>query len=589
MTHVVVDPVSRVNGQLRIEAEVTAGVVSDALSSGTMFRGIENVLGGRDPRDAWQLAARICGTCTGVHSLASVRAVEHALGVQIPTNARLLRNLILSTEIIRDHVFTFYQAQLPDWVDSTRALAADPAATAALGRSISNWPTSTPASLKAVQARLAAALSGGTSGPFTSPWAGHPAYRLTPEQSLLLLAHALEAFDWQRDFMRVIALLGGKDPHPQTYLVGGMALAPPWGGPAARQNREHPALPGRNAPNPLSADGLTLLDDAMGTASAFVSQVFVPDVRLLAGAYPEWGSLGTGPGNYLSWGDLPERDDPGAPLFLPGGLISGSNLARATTADVERVGESLAHAWYADEGDPEQRRPADAGTAPAFDATVPLTTLDPAHRYTWVKAARYDGEPMETGPLARVLVASADGRDAYTAPLSRMLTTLGIGTEALPSVIGRMIARAVEAEAVVKRADSWVWELKSNLATGDVAVVELSRWDPASWPESADGTSTGEGPRGSVAHWVGIGNSVVDHYQVVDGNTWNLSPRDAGGTRGPIETALMRTPVADPAQPLELLRVVHSFNPCPACAVHLFDPRAVGPIDLHVRHREASR
>jgi hydrogenase large subunit len=586
VAHLVVDPVSRVNGQLRIEVDVTGGAVADAWSSGTMFRGLETVLGGRDPRDAWQLAARICGTCTGVHALGAVRAVEQALGATIPTNARLVRNLIASTELVRDHVFTFYQAQLPDWVDSAAALEADPAATAVLGRSMSDWPTSTAASLKAVQARLAAALADGSSGPFATPWPGHPAYLLSPEQSLLLLAHALEAFDWQREFMRVVALLGGKDPHPQTYLVGGMALAPPWGGPAARQNREHPELPGRNAPNPLSAEGLTLLDGIMNDANAFVTRVYVPDVRLLAGAYAAWTGIGAGPGTYLSWGDLPESDGAKAPLFLPGGILGGGSLARATAADLSHVTESVVHSWYAETGD-GSRDPAIAATAPAFDASVPLTTLDPLGRYSWVKAPRYDGAPMETGPLARVLLATADGRDAYTAPLSRMLTALNLGADAMPSVIGRMIARAVEAEAVARRADSWVWELKSNLATGDVAVVDLQRWDPSTWPGTATGTSTGEGPRGSVAHWVGIGNNVVDHYQVVDGSTWNLSPRDGAGTHGPLETALNATPVADPAQPVEILRVVHSFNPCPACAVHAFGAR--GPIDLRVRAVEASR
>jgi Ni,Fe-hydrogenase I large subunit len=369
-----------------------------------------------------------------------------------------------------------------------------------------------------------------------------------------------------------------------------MALAPPWGGPTARQNREHPNIPGRNAPNPLSAEGLALLDETISGASDFVAHVFVPDVQLLAGAYPEWGSIGAGPGNYLSWGDLPESDERDAPLYLPAGLLGGGNVARPMDAAIDALAESVIHAWYAEQGTPlAARAPADGQTTPAFDATVPLTTLDPTRRYTWVKAPRYDGEPMETGPLARVLLASADGRDAYTAPLSTMLTALGVGAEVMPSVLGRMIARAVEAAAVIKRAGSWVWELKSNLATGDVAVVEITRWDPSTWPEFAEGSSAGEGPRGSVAHFVRIKDRVVDHYQVVDGSTWNLSPRDPRGTRGPLETALLRTPVADLAQPLEILRVVHSFNPCPACAVHAHDPRAAGPIDLHVHATEATR
>ncbi|HEX5827977.1 MAG TPA: nickel-dependent hydrogenase large subunit, partial [Candidatus Limnocylindrales bacterium] len=518
-----------------------------------------------------------------------VRAVERALKIRIPTNARLLRNLLASTGLVRDHVLTFYQAGLPDWVDAAQALKADPAATARLGRELSDWPTSTTEAMTAAQDRFAAAAATGP-GPYTSPWSGHPAYRLSPEESLLLLAHAVEALDWQRQLMRLHALLGGKDPHPQTYLVGGMALAPPWGGPSARANRGHPNLPDRNAPNPLSADGLDLLDATISTAAAFVQRVYVPDVRLLAGAYADWGRIGAGPGNYLSWGDLPESDDINPPQYLPAGRLMDGNLSRVVPVDQEGVGEAVIHAWYSDPvDDAALRLPATSAVTPAFDATIPLENLSAEGRYSWVKAARYQGFPMETGPLARVLLAAAEGRDGLVRPLEAMLSALNVRPDVLPSVLGRTIARAVEAEAVVKRADSWVWELKSNLATGDVSVADISSWDQGSWPDAAEGWSTGEGPRGAVAHWVGIDNRIVADYQVVDASTWNLASRDVLGTRGPVETALLDTPVADPTRPLEVLRVVHSFNPCPACAVHVFDPRAGGPLDVRVRAVEGSR
>ncbi|MEO5966304.1 MAG: nickel-dependent hydrogenase large subunit [Candidatus Limnocylindrales bacterium] len=590
MTRLSIDPVTRLNGQLRVDVDVTAGAVSDAWSAGTMFRGLENVIRGRDPREVWLLASRICGTCSSVHALASVRAVERALNVRIPTNARILRNLLASTQLVRDHVLTFYQAQLPDWVDASASLRADPVATATLGRSMADWPSSTADSLRAVQARLAPVLESDQPGPFSSPWSGHPGFALSPEQSLLLLAHALEALDWQRDVMRIHALLGGKDPHPQTYLVGGMALAPPWGGPAPSQQRGHPDVPDRNAPHPLSDAGLTMLDDLIGRAGAFVDRVFLPDVRLLVAAYPDWTQIGGGSGNYLSWGDLAETDEREPPLYLPAGRLVNGNLASIKAADQDGVGESVAHAWYAeDRGPAALRAPVDGITDAAFDAVLPLGALDTEGRYSWVKAPRYDGEPMETGPLARVLVAYAQGRDAITSPLGALLTATGLGAEAMPSVLGRLMARAVEAAAIAKRADSWVWELRTNLATGDVAVVDLSTWDPGSWPDEADGWSTGEGPRGAVAHWVSIRDKAIDHYQVVDGSTWNLSPRDTFGRRGPIEDALLRTPVADPTRPLEVLRVVHSFNPCPACAVHAFDPRGAGPFDIRIHATEASR
>jgi Ni,Fe-hydrogenase I large subunit len=474
-------------------------------------------------------------------------------------------------------------------VDARAALRADPAAAARLGRELSDWPTSNPDAMRAVQARFAAVLESDQPGPFATPWPGHPAYQLTPEQSLLLLAHALEALDWQREIMRIHALLGGKDPHPQTFLVGGIALAPPWGGPPPAQNRQHPDVPGRNAPNPLSAEGLALLDETITSARAFVTGVYVPDVRLLVGAYPEWGRIGAGPGNYLSWGDLPESDGREPPLYLPAGRLTGANLSNLGTVSVEAVTETTAHAWYTDDGGDAVLAPAQGVTAPYYTGTLPLTALDTGGRYSWVKAPRYDGSAMETGPLARVLVAYADGRDAIVRPLSELLTAAGVGPEIMPSVLGRMIARALEASAMTTRADTWVWELRSNLETGDVAVVDLSRWDQGSWPDSASGWSAGEGPRGSVAHWVRISNKVVDHYQVVDGSTWNLSPRDERGGPGPVEAALVDTPVTDSTQPLEVLRVVHSFNPCPACAVHVFDPRSGGLLDLRVRATEAIR
>jgi Ni,Fe-hydrogenase I large subunit len=313
-------------------------------------------------------------------------------------------------------------------------------------------------------------------------------------------------------------------------------------------------------------------------------------VRLLVGAYEDWASIGAGPGTYLAWGDLPETDDRESPLYLQAGRLAGGNLTQTRPVSVDGVTETTAHAWYADDaGADATRRPAEGETTPYYDGSLPLTSLDTDGRYTWVKAPRYDGVPMETGPLARVLIGAAEGRDAITSRLGRLLSDTGLGVEAMPSVLGRMLARAVEASAVVTRADAWVWELRTNLATGDVAVVDLSRWDPASWPEAADGWSAGEGPRGAVAHWVTIGNRLVREYQVVDAGTWNLSPRDERGHPGPLETALAGTPVVDPARPLEVLRVVHSFNPCPACAVQVYDPRAAGPLEIRVRAREANR
>ena len=590
MARIVIDPVTRTGGHLRIEADAAGGVVSGAWASATMFRDLEAVLRGRDARDAWLLAERICGTCTTVHALASVRAVENALGIEIPTNARLIRNLLAATQLVRDHVLGFYQAQGPDWVDAQSALKADPVATSRLATGISLWERSGPDYFKDMRDRLAAVIESDQPGIFANGAWGHPAYRLNPEQNLLLLAHMLEALDWQRSFMRIHALMGGKDPHPQTYLVGGMALVPPWGGPNPPIIREHPQVPEANAPLALSEDGIAMIDGLLSEAQTFVDQVFLPDVRLLAGAYPDWGRIGLGSGEYLAWGDYPEKDGKDPSLFLPRGRLSGGNLNLALDAVPDSVAEAITHAWYTYTGGDEELRPAEGETVPAWSGqALPLTTLDVAGKYTWIKAPRYAGRPMETGPLARMLVGVANGQSEIRLALEAILHDTGLALDVMPSVLGRMLARAVEAQVVVRRAHEWLTELKANLATGDVAVVDLTYWDPSSWPAEAEGRSIGESPRGAVGHWIGIRNGVIDRYQVVDGSTWNASPGDATGGRGPIEAALAGTPVADPTRPLEIQRVVHAFAPCAACAAHLFDPRAAGPLEIRVRALKGTR
>ena len=591
MARTVIDPVTRIGGHLRLELDVAGGAVTDAWSSGTMFRGLELTLRGRDPRDAWLLAQRICGTCSGVHALASVRAVENALGVTIPVNARLLRNLLAGTLLVRDHVVDFYISQLPDWVDAKAALTADPAATARLAATQADRPTATAATFGAVRDRLAAVIGSTQPGVLGTGWWGHPAYRLSPEQDLLLLAHYLEALDWQRDFMRIHALLGGKDPHPQTFLVGGMAVAPPWGGPAGSTGRNHPQVPDRNAPMPLSTEGLALIDTLLAGARDFVDQVFVPDVRLLVGAYPDWIAMGPGGGSYLSAGEYPQDSTRTSPLLFPSGRIEDGNVERAVAVDQRAFAETVVASWYTySNGDDALRTGTEGETTPAWPGLpLPLQTLEGQAKYSWIKAARYDGIPAEVGPLARILVGAANGRAEVRQTLAELLTGIGITASSIQGVAGRLIAKAVEAQVVARQASTWLADLRTNLGTGDVAVTDITLWDPRSWPDEASGWSTGEGPRGTVAHWVTIRDKVVADYQVIDASGWNASPRDAVGGRGPIEAALGRTPIADPARPLEALRVVHSFSPCVACAAHVFGPRSAAPVDVRVRATEARR
>lgn len=584
MTRTVIDPVTRVGGHLRIEVEIANGVVRDAWSSGTMFRGMELILRGRDPRDAWLLAQRVCGACTGVHALASVRAVENALGVAIPTNARLARNLIAGTGFVGSHVVGFYHQHAFDWVDAAAALRADPAATSALARSMSDWPQSSSSHFKDVIDRLATVVGSGQPGPFASAFRGHPAYRLSPEANLLVVAHYLEALDWQRTITRIETLLGGKSPHPQTYLVGGMALAPPWGGPERGLPGEHPQQIERSSPTPLSARGLADIGQAITIARTFVEQVYVPDTLMIARQYGEWAGIGKGIGNYLSFGEFPE-DDTGKPaLLLARGRVMARDLASVGPVDQAGVAETVARSWYSyDDGDDALRHPANGQTKAAYAGpTPPFASLEGSARYSWIKAPRYQDEPMEVGPLARMVVAYVEGQRDVRAALDGAVAGLGGGQEALFSTLGRTVARAVEAQVVAARLEGWLGDLVANLATGDLAVTDLTRWDPGSWPGEARGWALGEAPRGAVGHWVTIRDQRIDSYQLVDATTWNGSPRDARDRRGALEEALVGTPVADAARPIEILRSVHSFDPCPACAVHAYGPGARGPVEIRV-------
>jgi hydrogenase large subunit len=587
----VLDPVTRAGGHLRLEFELGAGVIADVWASGMTFRGLELGLRGRDPRDAWLLAQRICGTCTGVHALASVRAVENALGITIPANARLIRNLLAGTMLVRDHVTDFYLSQLPDWVDVKVATTADPVATAALAASRSQRQGETAADFAKVRDRIAAELDNPHPGVWGNGWWGHPAYRLSPEQDLLLVSHMLAAVDWQREFMRIHTLLGGKDPHPQTYLVGGMAVAPPWGGPSGAAGRDHPQVPDHNAPQALSADGFAFIDDLLAKARDFVTQAFVPDIGLLVGAYPDYVALGEGPGGFLSAGEYPQDDQEHPSMLFPTGRLDEGNLELSQPVDNTEFLETVATSWYTYAAGGGMLLGGNVGeTTPAWPGlALPLGSLEQAVGYSWVKAARYRGVAMEVGPLARVLVGVANGRAEIAQSLATQMAPLNLAVNRLGGAAGRLLARAVEADVVVRQAATWLADLRTNLGTGDVAVADITYWDPGSWPHDAQGFSLGEGPRGTVAHWVTIRDKVVADYQVIDASTWNLSPRDGSGNRGPIETALMSTPVSDARRPLEALRIVHSFAPCAGCAAHTFGPRRDAPVEVLARAVEALR
>jgi [NiFe] hydrogenase large subunit/hydrogenase large subunit len=558
MARVVVDPVTRIEGHLRIEAEVDRGAVQDAWSSSTMFRGIEIILQGRDPRDAWAFTQRICGVCTTVHAIASIRAVENAIGATPPPNARLLRNLIIAAQAVQDHVIHFYHLHALDWVDIVSALSADPAKTSALAESISDWPLSSPKYFAGVRDRVKGFVDRGQLGPFANAYWGHPAYRLPAEANLMAVAHYLEALEWQREFIKMHAVLGGKNPHLQSFLVGGMAT---------------PVDP--NSQAALNTHTIAGLKQFVANARDFVTRVYIPDLLAIASFYKDWAGHGRGVGNYLAYGEYPD-DDTGRPaLFLPTGIIRARDLSKVAPFDQGKVSEYVAHSWYEYQGgDDVALHPYQGETKPNYTGPKPpyeLLGTDTNKKYSWLKSPRYEDEPMEVGPLSRMLVAYVSGHARVRELVDGALKQLKVGPEALFSTLGRVAARGIETQVLAEKMDAWVDALAANMGSGELRIHDNSKWDPSTWPAEAAGAGFHEAPRGALGHWVQIRNGTISNYQCVVPSTWNAGPRDAKGRRGPYEEALIGTPVADPKRPVEILRTVHSFDPCMACGVHVVD------------------
>jgi Ni,Fe-hydrogenase I large subunit len=554
---IVVDPVTRIEGHLRIEAQLEGSKIANAWSSSTMFRGIEIILKGRDPRDAHHFTQRFCGVCTTVHSIASIRCVEDALKIQIPDNARLIRNLIMASQNLQDHVIHFYHLHALDWVDITSALKADPAKTAQLAQSISDWPKSSATYFKGVQERIAAFVGTGRLGPFQNAYWGHPAYKLPPEANLMAVAHYLEALEWQKDVILIHAILGSKNPHPQTFLVGGMAI---------------PVDP--DSQNALNADRIAQIRKLLRRIRVFVEQVYIPDLLAVASFYKDWAGIGGGVGNFLSYGDFP-LDDSGNPdsLWLPRGVIMAKDLANVQPMDQEKITEYVTHSWYTyTEGDGKGLHPYDGETSNKYTGPKPpFEFLDTEEKYSWVKAPRYLDQPMEVGPLARMVIAYAKGQPEVKKAVDFALGKLNVGPEALFSTLGRTAARGIESLVLAQKAEFWLDQLTDNMGRGILDTFNQERWDPATWPKEARGFGSHEAPRGSLGHWINIQNGAIANYQAVVPSTWNAGPRDAMGQPGPYEAALVGTPIAEPEKPLEVLRTVHSFDPCLACAVHVLD------------------
>ncbi|MCB0166654.1 MAG: nickel-dependent hydrogenase large subunit [Anaerolineae bacterium] len=552
MAKIVVDPITRIEGHLRIEVEVNDGVITDAWSSTTMWRGIENILKGRDPRGAWLMTQRICGVCTTVHALASVRAVEDALGIEVPPNAQLLRNMIAGIQFVQDHVIHFYHLHALDWVDIVNALEADPEATSKLAQSISDWPMSSAVYFKGVQDRLKAFVGTGQLGPFANAYWGHSAYQLPPEANLMATAHYLEALDWQREFIKAHAILGAKNPHLQTYLVGGMAT---------------PIDP--NSQAAINADTIATLKGYFANAKKFVEQVYLPDVLAVAPFYLDWAGYGEGIGNFMTYGEFPDAN---GELWLPAGIVLNRDLSKVLPVEQNKVSEYVTHSWFSYDDENTGLHPwAGETNANYTGPKPPYDFLETDNKYSWLKAPRYDDQVMEVGPLARMIVGYAMGHEGITSTVDLVLDKLGVGPEALYSTLGRIASRCIETVLIADQLDGWINQLAENIAAGDIKIHNGTMWKPETWPAEAQGYGWHDAPRGALGHWIHIKDQKIENYQCVVPSTWNGGPRDAKGRPGPYEAALIGTPIADPEKPLEVLRTIHSFDPCMACAAHIVD------------------
>ncbi|MCW9078237.1 MAG: nickel-dependent hydrogenase large subunit [Gammaproteobacteria bacterium] len=564
---VVVDPITRIEGHLRIEAQMNGNQIESAYSSGTMVRGIELIMRGRDPRDAWAFAQRICGVCTLVHGIASVRAVEDALDYEIPANAQLVRNLMIAAQYVHDHVMHFYHLHALDWVDVVSALGADPKATAELAQSLSNWPKSSPGYFADMQKKLKTFVEAGQLGIFAKAYWGHPAYKLPPEANLMAVTHYIEALEWQRDVVKLHAVFGGKNPHPM-FLVGG-------------------------TPNPIdlesdsavNAKKLALVQSIIDQMRSFVDQVYVPDTLAVAGFYPEWFQRGEGLGNFLVVGDFPSAEagsDLRDPMswWIPPGAILGRNLDEVHEVDLRadsEIQEFISHSWYEyEEGKDKGLHPWKGETS--FDykgrggPDTPYKQLNVEDGYSWLKSPRWKGNAMEVGPLARVLLLYAKGDEATQELVNSTLSTLGADKRALFSTLGRTAARTLETKLIADKMQTWMDTLMANIKAGNTRTFNEKKWDPSSWPKEAKGVGFMEAPRGGLAHYIVIKDQKIDNYQAVVPSTWNAGPRDPENKAGAYEAALQDNhQLHDPKQPVEILRTIHSFDPCIACAVHLTD------------------
>ncbi|AGK54584.1 nickel-dependent hydrogenase large subunit [Bacillus sp. 1NLA3E] len=556
----VVDPISRIEGHLRIEADIDdSGVIKNAYSSGTAVRGLELIVRDRDPRDVWAYIQRICGVCTTVHALASIRSVEDALDIKIPRNAHLIREIMNEALYVHDHVVHFYHLHALDWVDVVSAISANPDETSKLAQSISSWPKSSPGYFKDVQNKVKKLVESGQLGIFANGYWGHAAYKLPAEVNLLAVAHYLEALDWQKEIVQIHTIFGGKNPHPH-YVVGGMATPLDI-----------------NSDNGIHAERLMRVSQLIDEAREFVNQVYIPDLLAIGSFYKDW-THGGGLNNYLCFGDFSTSSIYDTKNYrMPRGVILNGNVNEVLDVDLKdpsHVQEFIDHSWYTYDGQKGGvgKHPWDGETTLKYTGPkAPFKQLNTDEKYSWLKAPRWKGHPMETGPLARMMVGYASGKEEIVKIVDSTLAKLGLPITALQSALGRTVARGLETVLIADWMRNDMDELLKNISNGNQVTFDRSKWEPETWPKSAKGVGWMEAPRGALGHWIEIENGKTKNYQAVVPTTWNASPKDNDDKIGAYEAALKGTPLLDKEKPLEILRIIHSFDPCLACAVHLTD------------------
>ncbi len=570
---VVVDPVCRIEGHMRVEVNLNdKNVITNAVSTGTMWRGLEVILKGRDPRDAWAFTERICGVCTGTHALTSVRAVESALNIQIPENANTIRNIMQLNLYVHDHLVHFYHLHALDWVDVVSALSADPKKTSELAQSISDWPLSSPGYFRDVQNRLKKFVESGQLGPFMNGYWGNPAYKLPPEANLMAVTHYLEALDFQKEIVKIHTIFGGKNPHPN-WLVGGVPCAI--------------NINDTGAGGAINMERLNQVKSIIDRSREFIEKVYLPDLLAIATFYKGWGFGGGLSGkNMLSYGDIPQRanDYTAANLLFPRGAIINGDLSKIHEVDLndpEQIQEFVTHSWYKYPDETKGLHPFDGITEPNFElgpktkgTKTRIEELDESAKYSWIKAPRWRGNAMEVGPLSRMVLGYLQPKQFpfIKETIDGVLHKLDLPVTALFSTLGRTAARGIETLYCAKLQTEQFDKLIANLKAGDSATANVEKWDPASWPKEARGAGFTEAPRGALGHWIKIKDTKIDNYQCVVPTTWNGGPRDPKGQIGAFEASLMDTPLAVPDQPLEILRTLHSFDPCLACSTHVMTP-----------------